>query len=747
MRRRLQQVSGQLVIGWLLAVFGTSVYLLTAEPTVSFWDCGEFIASSFGLQLGHPPGAPLYQLLAHCTQWLAGGDISRIAFFTNFLSALAGGVTVMFLYWTIIHSFSLLGGQKDPSTRTSTAIKSLAALAGSLCYLFCDTAWSSAIESEVYSLASLMAAVLLWAMMRWSLCTDYADKVRWLCLVALLTGLSVCVHLLALLVIPALLLIFWFSFNRNNCQFFRSLRFVPLLAMLFFAGLSPYAMVALRAHVPFPLTDIHHHAPPLADYNYVWSDADASTKSYVTRDHYQKAPLYPRMWRDRANDNQYYDDWVPDRSFSSQVQFFATYQLGYMYFRYLLWNFSGKFNDQQGFGSLQNGQFITGWPLVDRFLVGTGATPPQSLATPAHNRYFMIPLLLGVIGLCVQASRNRKMFLVVLAVFLFGGIFLSVFLNHPLYEPRERDYAYVLSFYAFAVWIAWGCHAVASAVASKPKNKPRSPGRHQRGVVVAVALLAVPAWMAAQNWDDHNRSNRYVAYDVACNMLNSCDNNAILFTFGDNDTFPLWYVQQVENKRSDIAVANISLLGAEAFMSLLFDNIDKRPIYFSHYAYDKYVGKLGDRFSLHGFTYRLNQAGAPPVDVDAFLHHIDPSNPNAIQWHSLSNVYVDAISATFLERYWEHVLMLVQQLNASGRTDEAERVMQLTLRDVPLNTLRDVELMYQIVKESQSEQLMNEYRDMIQRQLNYFYSIPHEKQQYIPYSIEPRVQMWKLIGQ
>ena len=748
MRGCVQQVGGQLVIGWLLCLLGTAVYLLTAEPTVSFWDCGEFIASSYGLQLGHPPGAPLYQLLVHCMQWLAGDDVIRVAFFSNALSALSGGVAVMFLYWSILLTFRFMvqPWRSDCWAR----IESVVALVGSLCYLFCDTAWTSAVESEVYSLASCIAAVLLWAELKWALADSFADKIRWLCLIALLTGMALCVHLLALLVLPALLVLSVFAFRDNRGMSFslRFLRFVPLFLLLFCVGASSYLVVPLRAHVPFPLNDIHSHDKNLDKYNYAWNNENISVKQYVTRDNYQKAPIYPRMWRNDEKDSLYYAAWVSDRSLVSQLQFFATYQLGYMYFRYLLWNFSGKFNDDQGFGSLQNGQFITGWNFLDRHLVGTSMFPPDSLRTAAHNRYFMIPFLLGLLGLCVQSVRSKKAFWAVLTVFLFGGVFLSVFLNHPLYEPRERDYAYVISFYAFAFWIAWGCRAIVNWVGGIRLGCLSTESRSMAfGSVVALSMLVVPIWMAAENWDDHDRSNRYVAYDVANNMLNSCDSNAMLFTFGDNDTFPLWYVQQIENKRPDISVVNISLLGSRDFSRLLFESVNTRPVYFSHYAYDRYCHLFVDRFAIEGLVYRLHDAHSDPVDTERFLSLLDDDGQYTIKWHDMKDVYVDPVSSSLLSRYWQHVLALVRQLNESGQSVEASRVLAKNLEEVPLCAIRDVEVVYDVVKESKSCQLLEEYRNMIAEQLDYFYSIPVKKQAYIPYAIEPRERIWKIIAE
>ena len=256
MRRHFQQVGSELVVGWLLAAIATLVYLLTLEPSVSFWDSGEFIAVSYLLQVGHPPGAPFYQLLAHAFSWFAPSPM-QVALCCNALSAVSGGLTVMFLFWTIL----LLSPADKPKPLVAAAV-------GALCYLFCDTAWFSAVESEVYSLAMLIASVILWAMLRWYRCTDPRQAPRWLCLIALLLGLGVCTHLLTLLTTPVLLLLFIFKvakerkehpdkkhgkprFKSQNLQ--SLFRISPCLILFFLIGLTPYLIIPIRAAAGPPL--------------------------------------------------------------------------------------------------------------------------------------------------------------------------------------------------------------------------------------------------------------------------------------------------------------------------------------------------------------------------------------------------------------------------------------------------------------------------------------------------------------
>ncbi len=597
MRRHLQQIRSELVIGWLLAIGGTLVYLLTLEPTVSFWDSGEFIAVSHRLQVGHPPGAPLYQLLAHAFSWMAGNDVTAVARCCNALSAVAGGLTVMFLYWSILLLFRTRK-KRTPDTPGTSYSLHLPAAVGALCYLFCDTAWFSAVESEVYSLAMLIASVTLWAMLRWYHSTDYRHSFRWLLLISLLLGMGICVHLLTLLTTPTLLILMLFKLRdvkkTSDVPFFQTAfpllkpQFPLLLVFFFIIGLSPYSIIPIRAAANTPINEM---GPATAE----------QFKQYFTREQYEKAPLYPRMWRHHKNDAQYAASWSGgDTTWVGNMSYYFSYQFTYMYLRYLMWNFSGRYNDRQGYGSPQNGQFLTGLPPLDRLLVGTSKRPPDSLPNKGHNIYYLLPLLLGLAG-AVVLTDNRKPFWTIMSLFLMGGIILSVYLNHPTYEPRERDYAYILSFYAFCMAIGFGAEWITRSVNRLFARSHRVP---RLGLVLATLLLGIPLLMACQNWDDHDRSHRYIAYDSGKNILNSCDTHpdgTVLFCYGDNDTFPLWYLQSVENTRPDIRVENIGIMGWKNFISLLtecikdydvdreiFDNINDLTIFDGERAVEEF---------------------------------------------------------------------------------------------------------------------------------------------------------------
>ena len=730
MRRHLQQERRELVAGWLLAALSTLVYLLTLEPSVSFWDSGEFISVAYLLQVGHPPGAPFYQLLAHLFCWLAPTP-AQVALCCNALSAFAAGFTVMFLFWTL--RLLPLGGKPLPLP---------AAAIGALCYLFCDTAWFSAVESEVYSLAMLIASILLWAMLRWYHSPDPRGAQRWLLLIALLLGLGVCTHLLTLLTTPVLLLLFLFKWHDARHLPARPRLLPPALLLpllLFFAiGLSPYLIVPIRAAAGTPINEGH---PATA----------ASFKSYLTRDQYEKAPLYPRLWRHRANDALYASDWSGgDTTLAGNLRYYGSYQLTYMYLRYLMWNFSGRYNDRQGYGSPQNGQFITGIPPVDRLLVCTGARPPASLHTRAHNVYFLLPLLLGLLGIYVLSSRGRS-FWTVFTLFLMGGFILSIYLNHPTYEPRERDYAYILSFYAFCIFIAFGASWAISRLHRLLGRLHLHP--RLRALLSFLPLLAVPALMACQNWDDHDRSHRFVAHDAAANILNSCDRHpqgTVLFTYGDNDTFPLWYLHYVEGFRTDIRVENIGLMGSARFAALFDESLALgRPIYFTHYAYDHLGQYYPHRLQLEGNAYRLMPQPCDSVAVEPFLRHLD-----SMAWHPLEKVYIDETGRKFIEQYWKDVLLLTDNLATLGRTADARRALDKTLAQLPLATLQDVQLMHRITQAyllagdtATHQRLTTQLRSILAEQLDYFHTISPSQQAVMPYTLRPREELMQLLQQ
>ena len=566
------------------------------DRSVSWWDCGEFIATGYGLQVGHPPGAPLYQLVSHLFMLLSFGNPMLVAPLSNLVSVLCASLTVMLLFL----SARLLLERAAFSPRRSL----LGAAVGALCYLFCDTAWFSAVESEVYAMAMLFCSLTVWLTLRW----EQRGDGRHLLLVALLLGLGVCVHLMTLLVTPMLL---WIVLR--NLKPLRSLKpariifFISAFLFFLFLGLTPYAVIPIRAAANPPINE--GHPSTYEDF-----------KKYFQREQYAHAPLYPRQWRDRDAANWPAWGGGDPHSLWDNTKYWFTYQLGYMYFRYLMYNYIGRENGHWGFVVV-----------------------------------FVLPFLLGLWGLVSHRRRRRGDFRALLLLFLFGGVILNLYLNHPCYEPRERDYAYILSFYAFALWIAFGAAAAASPLPlSEGEGKLTQADAGQsplprKGAGVRLLLLALaPLLMAVGNWADHDRSRCHSVHDIAMAHLQSCDHGALLFTYGDNDTFPLWYLQQVENKRTDIDMYNINLVGFRQVLRLMDDNGFRRPVYFSHYAYDKIKNFYPNRLRCEGFCWRLLPTPVGVDDREPLQRHVQDS----VQWHITPNEYQDHVSRSLM-RIWQ----------------------------------------------------------------------------------------------
>jgi hypothetical protein len=685
------------IAGWVIFAIAAVVYLMTIEPTASFWDCGEFISSSYKMEVGHPPGAPFFMIMARFFTLFAGHNPENVAKMVNSMSALASAATIMFLFWTITHlARKIVIRNNDYPTGSIIAIIGAGAV-GALAYTFSDTFWFSAVEGEVYASSSLFTALVFWAILKWENVADEPHANRWLVFIAYLMGLSIGVHLLNLLAIPAIVLVYYFRkykvtragvikallvsilllvaviyilipglvkvatffelmfVNSFGLSYYSGTLFYFLIlfaliawgifysfthgkvilntAILFITviiiGYSSYAMLVIRssANPPMDQNDpedlfsllyylnreqygdrpLFHgqyfNAPVLSTkegkayripkdgkyektsnrmkYVYderfttlfprMWSNEEEHVRSYVEWAKLNEKTLYEVMMDQQGNvvrdrqGNVVYDHNKAKRAptFGQNLRFFFRYQLGHMYFRYFMWNFSGRQNDIQGHSKFEitKGNWITGISFLDKIRLGNQDELPDTMrANKARNRYFMLPLLLGIAGLIYHYSRNRKDFWVVMGLFIMTGIAIVVYLNQYPNQPRERDYAFAGSFYCFAIWIGLGVLAIWKGIR---KVLPDSPSAI---LASALALIAVPVVMGAENWDDHDRSGRYMARDFAYNYLNSCAPNAILFTNGDNDTFPLWYAQEVEGIRTDVRVVNLSYLGADWYI-------------------------------------------------------------------------------------------------------------------------------------------------------------------------------------
>lgn len=672
------------LIGWLVFFVAATVYLLTSEPTASFWDCGEYIATSFKLQVGHPPGAPTFQLIGRFFTLFAFGDVQLVAMMINSLSALSSAFTILFLFWSITHLSKKMFFKNGEMDLPSMVAVLGAGVVGALAYTFSDSFWFSAVEGEVYASSSFFTAIVFWAMLKWEDQADDPKSMRWVLLIAFLVGISIGVHLLNLLTLPAIILIYYYRKYKPNWKgtaialllslvllglilwvaipgivylagmfelFFVNsmgmpfnsgtiIYFVLLIGLIILGlrwtkrkgkvafntailaftfmliGYSTFIVLIIRSNSETPINENNpsnaisllaylnreqYGDTPLFYGQYFnapmnsgdqWKDQmpvyekDVAKGKYViTDDRKNSKPTYnkefmtifPRMWSNQEQSHiNVYKEWGnvkgnPVRvqengetktlykpTFGENLRFFFTYQIGHMYLRYFLWNFVGRQNDIQGHGGPLEGNWYSGIPFLDQNRLGDLSAEPTHFSNNAgRNAYYFLPFLLGLIGLLFQLNKSYRDMLVVSLLFFMTGFAIVIYLNQTPYQPRERDYAYAASFYAFAMWIGMGVLAIFSLLR-----------RYIKGITAAIiptllCLVLVPGIMAKENWNDHDRSDRYTARDFARNYLNSCAPNAILFTNGDNDTFPLWYVQEVEGYRTDVRVVNLSLLNTD----------------------------------------------------------------------------------------------------------------------------------------------------------------------------------------
>ena len=714
-----------IITGWVIFIVAAVTYLLTKESSVSLWDCGEFIASAFKLEVGHPPGAPFFMIIARVSSLFAGNDTTMVAAMVNSMSALASAFTILFLFWTITNLASRMVIKGDQITTGDQVAILGAGIVGALAYTFSDTFWFSAVEGEVYATSSLFTAAVFWAILKWEKEADEPYSDRWLILIAYLMGLSIGVHLLNLLTLPAIVFVYYFrKFPYSNKGFFASLGvslflliiimygIIPgvvtlsswfelafvngaglpfntgmffhliLMALVLFLvikatldgsnrnkiflfsalatfltgiwiltdsiilnililaaftgvlwyvagksnvllntvytsiavimiGYSSFAIIMIRSSAETPMNENdpsnifsmlyylnreQYGSRPLVSgpyFNAPVTDYDDGKPTYNQIDGRYKitnrsvkrvyderfTTILPRMWSDQDDHQQFYKDWtgmkgtpiqVTDRNgnrttvnkptFGENLGFMISYQVGYMYLRYFMWNFAGRQNDVQGYGGAVSGNWISGIRFIDEPRIGSSDMPDSMKNDPSRNTYFMLPLLLGIAGLIFQLYRDNRNWWIVMLLFIMTGIAIVVYLNQYPNQPRERDYAYAASFYAFAIWIGLGVLAVGEWL-SKLTGKKVGPW-----LALVITFAAVPVLMARENWDDHDRSGRYLTIEVARNYLNSCAPNAIIFTNGDNDTFPLWYAQEVEGVRPDIRVCNLMLFNTDWYI-------------------------------------------------------------------------------------------------------------------------------------------------------------------------------------
>ena len=771
-------------LGWLIFIVAAATYLLTIEPTASFWDCPEFIAQGFKTEIGHPPGNPIFILAANFASKFAGGDVMAVAKCVNAMSAIFSALTILLLFWSITHLVKKLvvkDGKEDEMTLAQYLVVMGSGICGALAYTWSDTFWYSAVEAEVYAFSSFCTALVFWLILKWENRVNEPGSDRWIVLIAYVLGVSLGVHLLNLLCIPAIALIFYYrqcrahdkdstlkgslltllvsfvivglilyglepGFVELGQKF--DLFFVNTLGMSFNSGVLVYAIV-LMAALAWALWELYSNKSPLriklsfalailmsgvlflgdsmliplvlfialcvylfrfcsrvpvrvftnivscimvifigfSCYALILIRSSQNTPldenspnntyalaKYLSREQYGETPLlYGRtlysdiMYQDKGNgvlqpatkegSMQYapevktspdqpdhykehgykksykyspeqnmlfprihdekhereYVEWLGMQgtqveattkldsdgnsiekemktkpTMMENLRFFVDYQLNYMYWRYFMWNFAGRQNDIQGMGEITHGNWISGYSFIDNPRLGDQSLLPDDLGkgNKGHNVFYLLPLLMGIIGLLWQAYRGRRgieQFWVIFFLFFMTGIAIVLYLNQTPSQPRERDYAYAGSFYAFSIWIGMGVAGLWSLVMwfLKKKNKKEDKSEaavaidngNRGGVATAVAAIAaiigliVPLQMVSQTWDDHDRSGRTAARDFGRNYLSSVAPNGVIFCNGDNDTFPLWYLQEVEGYRTDVRAVNLSYLATDWYIN------------------------------------------------------------------------------------------------------------------------------------------------------------------------------------
>jgi hypothetical protein len=690
------------VAGWITGIIATLVYLITMEATASYWDCGEFLSCAYKLEVGHSPGAPFFMLIQRMFGILAGGNLKNVAYMINAWSAIASGLTILFLFWTITHlAKKLLVPRDTEPTRNQIILIIGSGLVGGLAYTFSDTFWFSAVEAEVYATSSLFTAMVFWAMLKWENVADRPFADRWLLLIAYLIGLSVGIHLLNLLTIPALGMIYYFRryevtrvgtvvafvlgcvalglvqvgviqgfpilastfdvmfVNSFGLPFDSGALFSVILVIAVFAaaiiyarrknfyllhtgllclvfvliGFSSYIVPMIRSRADTPI-DMTNPDNTLSLVSYVQREQfgsqpilygpdfdagleeikdDGSKYAKSTRDgkdfyevvgkkkkyifERDKQRVFPRIWDNNDPGHvQFYRQFLglgaDERpTGGDNLKYFMGYQMNWMWWRYFLWNYVGRENDLEGQGDPMRGNWHSGLPMIDK-IVSLGSHDLGNLNMTsdgvrnngARNQLYYLPFILGILGFIYQFNRNKRDGFVVAMLFFFTGIAIGIYLNMPPLQPRERDYAFVGSTYAFAIWIGLGVLMLNEWLRKGIKNDGAAY------TAVLLALVAVPLWMAKEEWDDHNRSKKTLARATAYNALMSCEKNAVLFTYGDNETYPLWYLQEIEGIRNDVRVINTSLLGIDWYIDQLnyrVNNADAVPMAWKR---DDYIG-------------------------------------------------------------------------------------------------------------------------------------------------------------
>jgi len=701
------------LVGWFVFAVAFVTYWLTMEETASYWDCGEFISVSYKLEVPHPPGAPLFLLIGRLFSFLSFGDVTKVAYWINFSSVLASAFTVLFLFWSIV----LFGKKLMKITKfedlegANTWILMGAGLVGSLAYTFSDSAWFSAVEAEVYAMSSFFTAIVVWAMLKWDVIEDESRANRWLLFIFYMMGLSIGIHLLNLVTIPALALIYYFKkYNPTpwgvvaammaslGIIFFINEIIIPGLPTIagsfevFFVnslhlpfgsgaivftllvvgalvwgimytqknqkivfntflnatafiliGYASYALVVIRSSYDTPIdendpSDVmsfvsylkreQYGSRPLLYGPYFTSQIidvkDGAPNYKKGKDRYEikdrkfeyvyepnSETILPRIYSTDPSHVQMYRENLGLKegekpTFSDNIKFMVQHQIGWMYVRYFFFNFAGRESD------IQNADWMGPNQWFEKL-------PPSLAENRGRNNFFMIPFVLGLIGMFYQSVNNTRNFVVVTLLFILMGVALVVYLNSPPTEPRERDYIYSGSYYAFCFWIGF-------AVIALVDTFKKFIGNAKVAAMVATLIgLSAPALMAAEGWDDHDRANRYFSVDSAINYLQSCAPNSVLFTGGDNDTFPLWYAQEVEGVRTDVRVIVLSYYNTDWYI----DQSTRKAYSSEPFPYtltsDNYK-----QSGLNDFLPYFAESGIKQMDLKKFLELVKANNKSLL---------------------------------------------------------------------------------------------------------------------
>ncbi len=648
------------LLGWLCFATASVSYILTLEPSVSFWDCGEFISCAFRLQVSHQPGYPLFAMIGKVFSLLSLGNNTKVAYFTNMGSALASGATIMFLFWTITALSKKMLFNKTEALQQSQLILIMGAgLVGALAFAYTDTFWFSAVETIVFAQSILCIAIVFWAILKWEARADEPGADKWLVLIAYVIGLSIGIHLMSLLAIPAIIMVYYLrrfktiTIKKGLIAFaagiatllfvqygiiqdtvrgvgYFELFFVNTLGLGFGTGAIFFLLLLISALIGGIIYSIRKKKPALnlalvcvafiyfgySSFTYIpirarantdlnnWHPDDAFTLvRYLNREQYVPSPLLygpyfdakaidqvegatiyrkgkskyeamgkkqdlvydhntilPRIFSSDSQDSQpqFYKNWLQladnqTPTFKDNISFMLSWQMYQMYFRYFLWNFAGRYNQMDGQASMTgtDGNWTSGIFDARRHL-------PNSLINDnTYTPLYVLPLIIGLLGMLYHFKRNKRDAMIIGLLWFFTGVGIILYVNQGGLQPRERDYSYVGSFYAFAIWIGFGVIALAEMIRKKVNAKISAI------IASVVCLLAAPVLIANKEWKAHDRSTKLTAHDMAYNYLVSCPPNAILFNSGDNDTYSLWYDQEVEGIRPDVRLVNLNLFSAD----------------------------------------------------------------------------------------------------------------------------------------------------------------------------------------